>query len=91
MGRGKSSMFVLKEGVWEGCDRGRESSAGLNWLQRAEQRVSQEREGDHGPALEGNAVKSPDNRVAGVSVERQRGKATREQRGTEVQWWKAPL
>ena len=36
-------------------------------------------------------MKSPDNRVAGVSVESQRGEATREQRGTEVQWWKAPL
>ncbi len=30
-------------------------------------------------------MKSPDNRVAGASGGRQRGEATREQRGTEVQ------
>ena len=43
MGRGTSSTFGLKEGVREGRDGERESSAGLNWLQRAE-RVFPKRE-----------------------------------------------
>ena len=43
MGRETSSTFVLKEGVRKGCDRERESSAGLNWLQKAE-RVFPKRE-----------------------------------------------
>ena len=44
MGRGTSSTFGLKEGVREGRDRERESSAGLNRLERAEQRVVPKRE-----------------------------------------------